>query len=1243
MRYKKLFLSWIVLVGFCVSLYAAEYHTTSFYVAYDKEDQSQFVLVMPSVGKIYTHKAGRIHPNNLTQISEQFISEPTYKDGTLCFSALKEGASGERGASVMAGKCYRVSWFYTQKSRVDNRMVFLLTYMSGENGVKVYEGFAGEAASFTLVKEGERVYNAASTSKADYGNFRFDVKTATVYGVEEEKKRGMASVSGTVGQLHVPVTAEIELDVNKDGIFDGMDDRKLVTVSEKGVFSLDHIDLPTEGKLKGQLSVVTKGHAPFQEVIEIGDGDALSVDASAATRRPILKTVVNLENLSAKARSERVVVFGLRQISGRVTAYSRVVPLRVIREKSETVLGEGTLSRYVIATERIPAYVKKLEVTMQSFDPTEAGEMAYFPAVLKGEGYAENRSSSLAVAAFDMFIMRDQEGRYVILPRSSTGEKSEEEGDTSCSALWIRRLTELQAERIRGWGDANPDTPVYDIPIWSDDLSHDAWQYVGMAHFYDSETSPYFTLCVPEEWRAYYLSAALPVAEKKQKVCIEASSRSGNPVPGLKITGKTERGDYTFGYTDHSGSLTLKIGDEEGITWLFLYSNALTGWSNIAVESELQKAEGDCQYRLHIDDIVDPYSAEVKVTAYDRDGVQASNRYVLLQHMEYGSHTYSHAGYTDENGTVSFRVEPEVAYKAHYNAGTASVEVDGEVVAPETADSGRYADLSLTDQNQAPYLYLNYAMKEVDSAQAEYMMVNIVARDANPSDILKLVSLKLGGREVKLDYGWHYAANAYYFEYGELNVSGLDEGNHTIEVAVSDGKKVTKVSRSFMVTRNRLPVIESSLVVKASDNTASGMVYVRENGTVLEKGSYSIVPYVYDPDGDRLEIAVSVDGKIIEADKPVDFREGKHEINVTASDGTGSSVRSYGIEVGNARPVITQFTVSPNPLYLDQGDQVHFSVYASDFNGDTIKKVIVKEKESGEEYHLKKNSEGYFSLDIKVPEEENCSKHIFEAIATDSRVENPASSIPKTVAQVIRKRHLPPYFVKGLENLHVHLGETVYLEVTVKDPDMKRIVTYWKIDGSPYDGRIEKQEGGSFGITLQSLSEGSHQIMCRAIDEDGMSTEVNASITVENEAPRFIHYPASQHIHIGKPISLLCEATDQDLPITYIWKVDGEARHETGTNLEEGNHTVSCTAVDKYGKRNEGETVTLSVENDKPVFSTYPVSQKVHIGTEVTLVCEATDQDTPVAYEWNVDDTIQSEVGTRLSLNYHEEGNHERR
>jgi hypothetical protein len=160
-----------------VSLFSNSFDKFSYYIAYDSSDATQYALVMPAISKIYTHKAGDIL--NMKLISDQFTTMPTYSSGNMCFSALKSGADGSSGASIMAGKCYEVKFFYIQKgNKIEQGYPFMLYYKPSQ---KLYEGLAGQSKSFKVVRDLEGIYANKSITSEDYTNFYFDINNSIIY------------------------------------------------------------------------------------------------------------------------------------------------------------------------------------------------------------------------------------------------------------------------------------------------------------------------------------------------------------------------------------------------------------------------------------------------------------------------------------------------------------------------------------------------------------------------------------------------------------------------------------------------------------------------------------------------------------------------------------------------------------------------------------------------------------------------------------------------------------------------------------------------------------------------------------------------------------------------------------------------------------------------------------------------------------------------------------------------------
>lgn len=310
--FKRVFI-WLLLLLSIGTNYAAAsvakvYNTTSYYVAYDSSDRSQYVLVMPKAHKVYTHKAGNV--NNLKRIDNRFVSFPSYNNGRLCFPVLKAGASTSYGAGKMAGKCYNVKFFYTQKKVLGSQTVFMLYYTTK---AKLYEGIAGDSSSFKVVREGSEVFNARSVTSEDYSEFLFNqadasitlgkgdvVKTVPMSGVVNPLNGATVKVLGLDGVTLFTTTADangsytLQVDKNKlthgyiveavGGTLDGKDFNGTLRAIYKGSHPLDKANVTLITTLVSRLAtaknrsvrstrdntLLDKRDAALQKLVDMG-------------------------------------------------------------------------------------------------------------------------------------------------------------------------------------------------------------------------------------------------------------------------------------------------------------------------------------------------------------------------------------------------------------------------------------------------------------------------------------------------------------------------------------------------------------------------------------------------------------------------------------------------------------------------------------------------------------------------------------------------------------------------------------------------------------------------------------------------------------------------------------------------------------------------------------------------------------------------------------------------------------
>lgn len=134
------FLLWAVMASAATS-----YNQTSYYVAYDEDDPTQFALIMPGVSMLFTHVAGQIDADDVHNITSSFDGMPTYDNGSVTFGAL--GGSSSWGADSLANRTMEVGYFYIQKSGTTY-------YLYDRARNELSEGTAGDSSSFQTVDSG---------------------------------------------------------------------------------------------------------------------------------------------------------------------------------------------------------------------------------------------------------------------------------------------------------------------------------------------------------------------------------------------------------------------------------------------------------------------------------------------------------------------------------------------------------------------------------------------------------------------------------------------------------------------------------------------------------------------------------------------------------------------------------------------------------------------------------------------------------------------------------------------------------------------------------------------------------------------------------------------------------------------------------------------------------------------------------------------------------------------------------
>jgi len=914
------------------------------------------------------------------------------------------------------------------------------------------------------------------------------------------KLDGSSALSGFIKDGINKGNALLKLDVDNDGEYDGKNDLKYNIGISDGTFTFTNIKTPKDGKIEGQLVVTVDGYAPYQQLITLHNGDALSVDASAALNKPILKSVVNLANMSQSARLSSFIRFGIKEDSNGLRAFSKLMTLKQLQaEEKNATVGEDALSSYTISLSAVPSGVKVLQASMQAFDSSKEDDLKNFPGAFKGVGLggkklSANEEVGLKSAAFDMFNLTDQNGKTVVLTKSKFTESATLNG---CTNIWTRRVNDAQRQIILSWGDYdNNSSNGYQVPIWSNDNSQQAWQYVGLADYYDNTKT--FQVCIPDNWGRGYLNCDSPFSiTKPTTFCVNAVDANSNPINRLYIYGN-KAGLSIYKYTANNGEAILDILDNNISGWQFNYRGNETGWFPQAIDSSLIKEVNstDCNYEANIT-VISPFNADLKITAIKANGSTSQRERVYIQSVSGGSaHHLFKSALTDENGTAHIKVEQNIKYKVIYKGATAFANINGTVDNNEDADSGNYADVTVREVNVSPLVWLNLTTTLVNTDLVSSIPITIRASDRN-GDTLQVVNVQLDNTIVELLNKREISNPGNLIVYGDLNVTGLSVGVHTVKVLISDGQSTGTTIRNFRVKHNREPIILSPFEMEKE----STKVYVQDdNSTIVKDGNYTkFKANVFDPDGDSVTVSMKLDGNTVTYSSQKVISNGNHVIEVTASDANHTSTKSFYFVARNQAPIIANAGVSSNPVNIHLSDMMTLYAYTSDPDGDGVKSVVVKDLNSSVNYNMSSTDGIYWHVDINATALGAIGTRTFQFVAYDNAVPS-ASSIPVDKNVTIISRNMPPFFYPELYDRTINLNETAIYYFSVFDPEGSRVTVTCSLDGSSY--ALQQSSTTDYNLTFSNLAKGDHNVTCSATDSEGASAQSSAIIHVIDPSER---------------------------------------------------------------------------------------------------------------------------------------------
>jgi hypothetical protein len=457
-----------------------------------------------------------------------------------------------------------------------------------------------------------------------------------------------------------------------------------------------------------------------------------------------------------------------------------------------------------------------------------------------------------------------------------------------------------------------------------------------------------------------------------------------------------------------------------------------------------------------------------------------------------------------------------------------------------------------------------------------------------------------------------------------LNPSEYSEGEHSVEVVVSDGTTETAdVSQSWTID-----IAYEPPEIDSSDPSDSGVEGFDDDSTTFSVSAS-------DTDSTSLSYIWYVDDQEVASGtsyifNPSNYSGGEHDVEVVVSDGsteTQDTSTSWTIEVIEAPEI---GTIDPGSSEADIGSSVTFSADATDPGGHTplsYEWTIDGQTYDGAEVSQTFTSEGEVSAEVAVTNSQDVSTT--QSFTVDIEAVQP---------------QIDDITGGGSE---ITAGESVSLSATASDPADRDVdMSYsWDILGDTYDGS---------SVSVSPTEVGQHDVELTATNEYGTATTQTTTITVNNDVPELTAANDSDRsLTAGQSGSFTVSLADSDASDTDLeFIVDGETVEERQVSQSEadetfsyqfstpGEHSVELTAADGHGA---STTIgwTVDAASRPPEFETWaPEDSNLYALTGTTFEFNATASDPDgqtVSYQWYVDDNYTAS-GESLTHQFNQNG-----
>ena len=447
-----------------------------------------------------------------------------------------------------------------------------------------------------------------------------------------------------------------------------------------------------------------------------------------------------------------------------------------------------------------------------------------------------------------------------------------------------------------------------------------------------------------------------------------------------------------------------------------------------------------------------------------------------------------------------------------------------------------------------------------------------------------------------------------------------EEGRYTLVLTASDhaGNGQAAMTRWFTIDYTKPEISLSGIADGAYEQSGTLDINVEDN-LKLNKITVEV-------NGKEVE-SVTFDEAITSWSHALSFNkeegridDGHYHVKVTAIDEAGHKrTKEVSFVIDSIKPEITIDGVKNN-TYYDRGQTISIMIEEANFKPENVMIKAVK-KGSDEEIVFGQNWHQTAPGKWAITKDFNADGEYTITVNATDDAGNKATT--KKVTFTIDSVD-PIITVQGVANGKNYKSATAVIMVTDTNIDLEQTELIVTKGGEPYDVGSLKLIDGSVStamLTYDFTEEGPYTIRLKTTDKAGRTTELdeNISFIIDSTAPVVTIEGAEEGSYNPDNVLITISVTEHNFRTNTVtfdvtrngeaypdfpahnWKNTGKTSQLIYAFTEDGDYTVTVTAIDKAGNGPVTSTLNFTVDQTAPAISINGADNGGHYNTDKTV------------------------------------------